>query len=90
MNWTIMMKIPNKVMNMTTKHLSPEPARALTSREIAKVISGNLGSFLGWCDPDDIRTAVEHIAANIDNYYSFWKQQDSFIRTLSVNNDTKH
>lgn len=48
--------------------LHPDGARALNSREISKVISGLLGSLIGWCDVNEILTAIDHMSENKDHY----------------------
>lgn len=48
--------------------LDPRPARALTSREIAKVLGGAIGGLLGFCDEEQIRQAVRWLA----NSDAFW------------------
>lgn len=42
--------------------LDPRPARALTSREIAKVLGGAIGGLLGFCNAEDVRYAVRWLA----------------------------
>lgn len=54
--------------------LSPDPARPLTSREIAKIISGVVGSLAEWCDPAEIEKAFEHFHENADLYREVWRR----------------
>jgi hypothetical protein len=42
--------------------LDPRPARALTSREIAKVLGGTIGGLLGFCAEEDVRSAVRWLS----------------------------
>lgn len=48
--------------------LTKEPARQLTDREIAKIISGVLGSLAEWNDVDAIMRALKHIEVNKNEY----------------------
>lgn len=57
-----------------------KPARPLTSREIAKIVSGLLGGLAGWCDPDDIAAAIEHFHENRELYLQTWRQSQKMIR----------
>lgn len=52
--------------------LHPDYARALTSREIAKVISGLLGSFAEFCEPSEICDAMSHFHDYADRYRDAW------------------
>lgn len=42
--------------------LDPRPARQLTSREVAKLLGGSLGSLAGLCPPDVLREAIAFYA----------------------------
>jgi len=53
--------------------LNTEPARPLTSREIAKVLAGVLGTLAGWCDPADIETAMNHFYTHAEAYRKQWR-----------------
>ena len=50
------------------KMLDPRPVAPLTSREIAKLIGGMIGTLGSWCDWKEIRAAIEFTAANLDAY----------------------
>ncbi len=60
--------------------LDPRPARQLTSREVAKLLGGHLGSLAGLCPPDVLRAAVnfyadERTAATHDEFFrGLWQQ----------------
>lgn len=45
-----------------TDDLDPRPARALTSREIAKVLGGAIGGLLNFCELEQVRQAVRWLA----------------------------
>jgi hypothetical protein len=48
-------------------HLSAQPARLLTSREIAKVLCGFVGTLAGeMASPEDVRAAVVFLGDHID------------------------
>ena len=54
--------------------LSRDPARPLTSREIAKAVSGLLGGLAAWCDPEEIDRAMEHFQQNRALYLGTWRE----------------
>jgi len=39
--------------------LDPEPARPLTSREISKILGAFLGGLCDWCEPKEVRDALD-------------------------------
>lgn len=48
-------------------HLSPQPARLLTSREVAKILCGFVGSLAGeMASPEDVKAAVDFLDEHID------------------------
>lgn len=51
---------------MSTTELDPRPARALTSREIAKMIMGLLGGLAQFCEIGEMRRAVSWISETED------------------------
>lgn len=59
-------------MKRKKTHLHPSPVRPLTSREMARVISGLVGCWLGpngakpWCDHQEVRTALRWLGENRD------------------------
>ena len=57
---------------MNDEHLTSDAVRPLNSREIAKIISGTLGGFLGWCDSQQVMDALEHLASRKDEYKEFF------------------
>lgn len=50
--------------------LDKEPARPLTSREIAKIISGILTGFVEWCDTDAVCDVLDYLAEHKEAYKS--------------------
>ncbi len=44
--------------------LHPDPARPLTSREIAKMVSSLLGGLAEYCEVDEIMDALDHFTEN--------------------------
>jgi hypothetical protein len=67
-------------MNESHKKLSAEPARKLTSRELAKIFSGLIGSLAAWNDVDDVLAAIDHIGENRTIYK---KQFELINRTMA-------
>lgn len=53
----------------TGLQLDPRPARALTSREIVKVLGGTVGGLLAFCEEQAVRDAVQWIAGE----ETFWR-----------------
>lgn len=53
--------------------LNKEPARALTSREIAKVVGAVLGGFVSWCGSEPVIAALEHLVENQQGYIDEFK-----------------
>jgi hypothetical protein len=52
--------------------LDPRPARRLTDREVAKVMGGVVGSFVGVTDAKTLRRAIWFILGNWDTYARLW------------------
>lgn len=52
--------------------LDPNAARPLTSREIAKAISGLLGGLSSFCHPRAIADALDHFNNHRDAYMRAW------------------
>lgn len=59
------------------KILSEEPARELSSREIAKVLGGLLGGLANFCKPEDIKAAITFTYKNIDVYTEWFNKLKS-------------
>ena len=57
--------------------LSKGPPRSLSSREIAWVISGQLGALAAFCDPDEIAAALDHFQEFRVTYMSLWRSAHS-------------
>lgn len=53
--------------------LDKNPARTLTSREIAKVVGSILGGMADWCDPKEIMDAVNHFHEHREKYKDIWE-----------------
>lgn len=53
--------------------LHAAPARPLTSREIAKIISGLVGSLAQWCEPAEIEAAFAHFHEHAERYSEAWR-----------------
>lgn len=49
-----------------------DTARALNSREIAKIISATLGGFVSWCDPREVMEALDHLADKKEKYKTYF------------------
>jgi hypothetical protein len=49
-------------------NLDPNPARPLTSREIAKVVGAVLGGFVSWCGSAPVIEALAHIVEHQQGY----------------------
>lgn len=64
---------------MKKTFLDAQPARPLSSREIAKLLSTILGGLAsnGWCKPDDIIDAIDHIAEYREQYLAILKSMRS-------------
>lgn len=60
--------------------LSTEPARPLTSREIAKIISGTLGGLAAWCSPDELLAAIDHLHEHRAYYLKVWRSWEGMQR----------
>lgn len=52
--------------------LDPNAARPLTSREIAKAISGLLGGLSSFCHPRAIADALDHFNEHRETYMRSW------------------
>jgi len=52
--------------------LDTRPARPLTSREIAKLLSGFLCGLAPWCKPSEIESAIRHFGENLPTYRQVW------------------
>lgn len=48
--------------------LDPNPARPLTSREIAKAVGAVLGGFVSWCGAAPVIEALQHIVEHQNGY----------------------
>jgi hypothetical protein len=64
--------------------LDPREARALTSREIAKIVSAVIFSFTQWCDIKDIFDAMDHFAENVETYKSMLKHMEIINKNISI------
>lgn len=64
----------------TTPILSPQPARPLTSREIARILSGLLGGLAAWCSPTEIVAALDHLHENRAYYLEAWRSWEGMQR----------
>lgn len=53
--------------------LDTRPARPLTSREIAKLISAQLGALAEWCEPKEIEAAMGHFHEHAETYAKAWR-----------------
>jgi hypothetical protein len=73
---SVTMPTANAIMPTARKpKLDPRPARKdLTSREIAKLLGGNLGSLLQMAKPSDVRDAVRWWAQVSDEEWQFFVQ----------------
>jgi len=47
--------------------------RPLTSREIAQLLSAQLGGMAGFCDPDEIAAALDHFTEFRLTYMRLWR-----------------
>ena len=56
------------------KFLDPRPARPLTRREIAKVISGVWGSMCGFCELKEILDAYDHFVEFSEEHKDVFRQ----------------
>lgn len=54
--------------------LDSEPARPLSSREIAKIVSGILGTLAEFCEPSDICDAMAHFHDHAQTYEKAWRE----------------
>lgn len=48
--------------------LDPRAARALTDREVTKLIGGQIFTLLEMSEPDAVRTALQYILDHWDHY----------------------
>jgi hypothetical protein len=62
--------------------LDPREARALTSREIAKIVSAVFFSFTAWCDIDDISDAMDHFAEHVEQYKTMLKHMEIINKNI--------
>jgi len=53
--------------------LTTRPARPLTDREIAKLLSSILGGLATHCAPENLSSAIRHIHENLETYEAFWE-----------------
>lgn len=54
--------------------LDTQPARKLTSRELAKILSGTVGALAEWNDADDIFDALKFFQDHEDGLREVWAQ----------------
>lgn len=54
--------------------LTRQPARPLTSREIARIISGLVGGLAQWCSPTEITAALDHLHQHRATYLEMWRR----------------
>lgn len=60
--------------------LNKEQARVLTSREIAKIISGVLTGFIDWCGSDPVCDFLDHLAEHKEEYKDHFRNiENSFL-----------
>jgi len=67
------------------KPLTDFEARSLTSREIAKIIAGIMGSLASWCDVDQIFDALD----NLHKYREQYRSQFNLMKRLAEGMNTK-
>jgi hypothetical protein len=65
--------------------LSTEPARELTSREIAKIVGGLLGALATWCKPHDIGRVIDHLHENKDVYLGQFRAANEYGKSRLFN-----
>jgi hypothetical protein len=64
--------------------LDIRPARSLTSREIAKIVSSVFFGFTSWCDIKDIFDAMDHFSEHIEEYKTMMKSMEIINKKIST------
>lgn len=60
--------------------ITKEPARVLTSRELAKIISGILTGFIDWCGSDPVCDFLDHVAEHKEEYKTNFRNIEKILR----------
>jgi hypothetical protein len=64
--------------------LSPQPARPLTSREIANLLGALAAGFVINSDPQDVMDAFKHITKFETEYITVWKAMHEAAKLKKV------
>lgn len=60
--------------------LNKQPARPLTSREIAKIVSGIMTGFIEWCDSEEVIKALDHFIEHRNKYVAIWQNVENKMK----------
>lgn len=52
------------------------PARPLTSREVAKIVSGLMAGMIEWCGSKTMIDALDHFIKYRDKYIEIWVEEE--------------
>ncbi len=64
--------------------IDPRPARVLTSREAAKVISAQMSALVSLCEPGALGVVIEHFAEHRDHYVEMFKAVEVQVEAVET------